>query len=262
MHPIAAVGCLVAERGKGRGNESRQTCFVCSIKRFDDRGFCLVGGTNRDLACASAPDGFCFAGSCLLAVSVTSPFLLRATRDFLHSPTGDDGKRLILQNIFITCGTLRAIVLLDQQPVVTFFSMPAMHAHEVPTPVQLLAVELECEVTLGQAFMRIGFGLPMAAIPDHHRPAAIFPLRYRAFEFVIGDRVILDLNGQPLFAWHEAWSSRHSPAFHHSIKFEPQIVVESPGGMLLYDESVAAFSDHLAFWLGGDAKSALGPIRL
>ena len=136
-------------------------------------------------------------------------------------------------------------MLLDEQPVVAFFSVPAMHAYEVPTPVQLLAVELECEVALGQAFVRIGFGLPMATIPDHHRPAAIFSLRYRAFEFVVGNRMIFDFNGQALFAWHEAWSSRHSPAFHDSIKFEPQIVVETPGGVLLYDVSVAAFADHL-----------------
>ena len=177
-------------------------------------------------------------------------------------PTGDGRKRLLFQNVFIARGSLRAIVLLDEQPVIPLFSLPAMHPNEVPAPVQLLAVELECKVTLRQAFVRIGFGLPMAAIPDHHRPAAIFTLRDRAFEFIIRDRMIFDLDSQPFFARHEARSSRHRPTFHHAIKFEPQVVVKSRGRMLLYDECVAAFAGYLAFRFGGDAKSAFGPIRL
>ena len=206
---------------------------------------------------------FCLARALLrLAGSVGPPFLLRTTRDFIHRPAGDGRKRLLFQNVFIARGSLRAIVLLDEQPVIPLFSLSAMHPNEMPTAVQLLAVEPECKVTLRQAFVRIGFGLPMAAIPDHHRPAAIFSLRYRAFEFIIGDRMILDLDSQPFFARHETRSSRHRPAFHDAIKFEPQVVVKSRGRVLLYDECVAAFAGYLAFRFGGDAKSALGPIRL
>ena len=223
----------------------------------------MVGGAGRGLARRSALYAFCLARTLLrLAGSVGSPFLLRTTRDFVHGPTGDGRKRLLFQNVLIACGSLRAIVLLDEQPVIPLFSLPAMHPNEVPAPVQLLAVELECKVTLGQAFVRIGFGLPMAAIPDHHRPAAIFTLRYRAFEFIIRDRMIFDLDSQPFFARHEARSSRHGPTFHHAVKFEPQVVVKSRGRMLLYDECVAAFAGYLAFRFGGDAKSAFGPIRL
>src|SRR5262249_53425688 len=92
------------------------------------------------LACRFALSGYCFAGpSIRLAGSVGSPFLLGATCDFLHGPTGDDRKRLLFQNIFIARGSLRAIVLFDKQPVVPFFTLPAMHPHEMPTPVQFLA---------------------------------------------------------------------------------------------------------------------------
>src|SRR5262249_31515220 len=113
-----------------------------------------------------------------------------------------------------------------------------------------------------QALVRIGFRLPMAAVPDHDRPATVFSLRDRPLEFVVGDWVIFDLDSQPLFARHEAWSTRHRPAFHHAVEFEPQVVVQSRCRMLLYDDGIAAFGGPFAFGFGGDAKSAFGPIRL
>ena len=190
----------------------------------------------------------------LVRHSFFGPFVISS---MVRPVTAERG--FFFQNVLIACGSLRAVVLLDEQPVIPLFSLPAMHPNEVPAPVQLLAVELECKVSLGQAFVRIGFGLPMAAIPDHHRSAAIFTRRYRAFEFIVGDRMILDLDSQPFFVWHEARSSRHRPTFHHAVKFEPQVVVKSRGRMFLYDERVAAFSDYLAFRLGGYAESCAWP---
>ena len=119
------------------------------------------------------------------------------------------------------------IVLFDEQPVVAFLAGPAMHADQVPAAVQLFALKGECEVALCQAFVRIAFRLPMATVPDHHRAAAIFALRNRAFEFVVGYRMILNLDCQPLFAGHKARPARHRPAFHHAVEFETQIVVQS-----------------------------------
>src|SRR4249919_1534807 len=131
MHPIVAVGCLVAERGKRRGNEPGEACFARGMKRFGDHESCLVGGAGRGLARRSALYAFCLARTLLrLAGSVGSPFLLRTTRDFVHGPTGDGRKRLLFQNVLIACGSLRAIVLLDEQPVIPLFSLPAMHPNE------------------------------------------------------------------------------------------------------------------------------------
>ncbi len=137
-----------------------------------------------------------------------------------------------------------------------------MHAHKMPTTVQFLAVEFECEMALGQAFVWIVFRLPMPTIPDHDRPAAIFALRNRAFEFVVGDRMILNLDRKPLLAGHKLRSARYRPTFHDAIEFEPQIVVETSRRVFLYDERVTTLSRHLAFWLGGYAEPAFGLIRL
>ena len=67
-------------------------------------------------------------------------------------------------------------VCLDQQPVVALFARPPVHAHQMPAALQLLAVECEVEVALWQALVRIVFRLPGAAVPDHHRAAAVLAL--------------------------------------------------------------------------------------
>ena len=72
----------------------------------------------------------------------------------------------------------------------------------MPAAVQLLAVELEFEMALREALVRIADRLPTAAIPDDHRAAAILALRDRAFEIAVFERVILDMHRQTLLAWH------------------------------------------------------------
>ena len=97
------------------------------------------------------------------------------------------------------------------------------------------------EISPFQAFVWIVLRLPMATVPDHDRAATIFTLRDRAFEFVIGYRMILNLHCQPLFAWHGAWAARHRPAFHHAVEFETEIVMQSSRRVLLDDEGTATF---------------------
>src|SRR5512144_1621119 len=100
-----------------------------------------------------------------------------------------------------------------------------MHAHQVPAAAEFFAVERERQVTLGESLMRIALWLPAPAIPDHYRAAAILAFGDRALEFVIGDRVILDLHRQPLVAGHQAGATRDRPAFHDAIELESKIVV-------------------------------------
>ena len=68
-------------------------------------------------------------------------------------------------------------------------------------------------VALGQAFVWIVFRLPMTTIPDHDRPAAILALRNRPFEFVVGDRMILNLDRKPLLAGHKLKVLALPPSF-------------------------------------------------
>ena len=90
-----------------------------------------------------------------------------------------------------------------------------------------------------EALVRIALGVPLAAIPDHHRAAAILALRDGTLEVVVFDRMILDLHRQPLLAGDQAWSASDGPALHYAVELEPQVVVEAAGGVLLDDELVA-----------------------
>ena len=95
----------------------------------------------------------------------------------------------------------------------------------MPAAVQFLAVEVEGQMSFGIASMRIVFGAPAAAVPDHHRAAAVFALRDGAFERVVFDRMILDMDSETFLAGIEARAAGDGPAFHHAIELEPQIVV-------------------------------------
>ena len=128
------------------------------------------------------------------------------------------------------------------------------HAHEVPTAVQLFAVEREFEVAFGIALVRIALGKPPATIPDHHRAAAIFALRNGAFERVVFDRMVFDVNGKTLFGGIEAGAAGDRPALHHAVELEAKVVMQ-PGRVVFLDDVAAAAAGRLAAArLGRDIK--------
>ena len=157
--------------------------------------------------------------------------------DFIHHAAGLHRFRPLLEDVGGTGRSGGLVVAFDQQPVLAFLARLAGHADQMPAAVQLLAVELELEMALGIALVRIADRLPAAAIPDDHRAAAILALRDRAFEVAIFEGVILDMDRQTLLARHQARPARHRPALQHAVHLEPQIVVQAPGGVLLDDDS-------------------------
>src|SRR5262249_2130270 len=114
------------------------------------------------------------------------------------------------------------------------------HPHQMPSAMELFALKHEIKMTLCVAPMRIAFGNPVAAIPDHHGAAAVFAFRDRAFECVVFDRVILDVNGQALFRRVKARATGHRPALHHAIEFEAEIVMQPPRRVLLNHIAIAS----------------------
>jgi hypothetical protein len=105
------------------------------------------------------------------------------------------------------------ITVLDQEPVVAFrlaFAIPA-HAHQHPTSVQALAVEREFQVALRQPLVRVDLGFPIAAVPELHRAGAILALRDRALEVAVVERMILDLDREPLVVRIERGALGHRP---------------------------------------------------
>src|ERR1700730_7933740 len=105
----------------------------------------------------------------------------------------------------------------------------------MPSPFELLAVELEDQMAFPITLVGIAHRMPMAAIPDHDGPAAVLALGNRALERVVFDRVILDVDCQALVARNQARPAGHGPALHHAVKLESKVVVQPTGGMLLDD---------------------------
>src|SRR6185437_6679251 len=77
--------------------------------------------------------------------------------------------------------------------------------------------------------------LPGAAIPQHHRAAAILPLRNDAFELAVFERVILDMHREAFYLGVEARPLGDRPTLEHAVELEAEIVME-PGRVVLLDE--------------------------
>src|SRR5580700_2994382 len=127
----------------------------------------------------------------------------------------------------------------------------------MPTAAQFLTLELEFQMALGEAFVRVALGMPVAAIPDHHGAAAIFASRDGALKAVVFDRMILDMDGEALFAGIEARPARDRPAFHDAVELEPQVIMQLPRRVFLNHITVAAAFFLAATRLRRDAELSL-----
>jgi hypothetical protein len=50
--------------------------------------------------------------------------------------------------------------------------------------------------------------------------------------------MIFDMHGKPLFARHEAWASRHRPAFQDAVHGEAEVIMQAARRMFLHDEEI------------------------
>ncbi len=101
---------------------------------------------------------------------------------------------------------------------------------------------------------------PSAAVPQHHRAAAIFARRDRALEIGIGQRMVLGADREALLVGVDARPARHRPALEHAVDFETEIPMEARGVVLLDDEAVAVAGLERAGGLGGLREIALGVV--
>src|SRR5690606_19539760 len=58
-----------------------------------------------------------------------------------------------------------------------------------------------------------------------------------AFELVVGNRVIFYMDGHTLVSRIEAGSLGYGPPFHRAIQFQPEVVMQAPGPVFLYNTS-------------------------
>ncbi|MHC2538449.1 hypothetical protein ACVJMY_008018 [Bradyrhizobium diazoefficiens] len=130
--------------------------------------------------------------------------------------------------------------MLDQQPVGALAAIAIVaHADQHPASVQLFAVQRELQVALPKTTLGI-IGLPGAAVPQHDRAAAILAFRDRSFEIAIVERMVLDLDRQPLVVRIERGALRHRPGLEHAVELEAEIVVQ-PAGVMLLDHEASLF---------------------
>src|SRR5262249_13884084 len=110
--------------------------------------------------------------------------------------------------------------------------------------------------------VRIAFGMPRSTIPDQHGAAAIFPLRDGSLESVVFNRVVLDVDGETLFAGDQAWPARDRPALHHAVQLHAQIVMQPTRGMFLYDVAASLAAARFPARLRRDVEFAFLSVDL
>ncbi len=126
--------------------------------------------------------------------------------------------------------------LLDEQPLLALRPGATAGAHQREGPAQLVALELEEQLPSPEPLVDVLQRRPAPAIPHDHRPGAVVPLGDHALEVRVLDRVVLHVDREALHRRVEGGPLRHRPGEQHVAPLEAEVVVESPGGVLLDDE--------------------------
>ena len=97
--------------------------------------------------------------------------------------------------------------------------------------------KLEFEISVPIGLVRIVLRRPVPGIPDDDLAGSVLRGRDDAFECRVGKRMVFDFNCHALDLWIEARPFRNRPALHHAVQFQPEVILQAAGPMLLYDES-------------------------
>src|SRR5262249_41742552 len=159
------------------------------------------------------------------SVRVPDPFAALALGDFGDRSAADHRQRLLLEDIRVARAAGGLILGLDQKPGLLFLSRPAVHAHEMPASMQLLAREAEVEVALLVPRGRITFRMQTPAVPNHDRAAAVLSRRDGSLESVVFDGMVFHVDRKALLARNETRATSHGPTLHHPAKLEPQVIM-------------------------------------
>ena len=168
-------------------------------------------------------------------------------------------------------GSGEPVLVLDQKPLLL-----VLGAHQCEGALQLLAAQQDAQLAFFEAFHHFALRLPTvvepglaafvgrvdAAIPDDHFAGAVLPGWNHALERGIVIRVIFDVHGKALFTRIERRALGNRPRLQDAFAFEPEVIVQLPGGMLLDDEQQrpAPGRGQRRRRLGCGRKGALGGI--
>ena len=132
------------------------------------------------------------------------------------------------------------VAMLDEQPVVPLTPVLVVsHPHQHPAAAQAFAVELEFQISVSEHVLRgtVPHRLPSSPVPELHGARAVLTGSDGALEVAIFQRVILDLNGEPLIGWIQRWSLGYRPGLEYAVEFQPQVVMQPGGRVLLHYKS-------------------------
>ncbi len=167
------------------------------------------------------------------------PHPVAVVGDRFERAAGLDTERIVHNDGVAALRHSRVVALFDQKPIrAPFAGGFAAHPHQCPVAVQLLAAQFEFQRALGMGCCRVGIGRdPYAAVPQQHGAAAILPFGDDALEPAIIDRVVLDLDSEPLLTGVEARTLRHRPALQYAVELETKVEMQPARVVLLDDES-------------------------
>ena len=134
--------------------------------------------------------------------------------DLVHRTAGRNAERVLFDQRGLAPRLGNVVALLDQEPVlVPLLRRLAAHPYKRPMAMQFFPIEPEFERALAVGRLGIGdFRGPGTAVPQQDGAAAILALRDDALEAAIIERMVLDMDREPLFARIEARPLRDRPA--------------------------------------------------
>ena len=163
--------------------------------------------------------------------------LLRPVRDLGQRPPGRHRGVDLGQGVALARHG-EVVLFLQQQPVVAFGRLApiALQPDQRPFALQPLAVKDHLDLTLGPGRLQVRLlRLPGSDVPHLHRAGAIVAVRDRALERSVIQRMILDLDRQPLDRRVARRRLGHGPGFQHSVRLDAEIIMQ-PGRRMTLDQ--------------------------
>src|SRR5207249_2990129 len=108
-------------------------------------------------------------------------------RELLIRAAAEIRRRLLVGDLAMARRPGESIVRFDEQPRLGFLANSRANAYEMPPALEARTCQRKCQVSLGEPAVRVAMRYPVAAIPDDHRPAAVFGLGGHPFEFEVLD---------------------------------------------------------------------------
>ena len=163
----------------------------------------------------------------------------RIRRDLGHRASGQHAGQFAFDQRIAFAGEF--ILELAQQPVLALLVPARLEPDQQPFALHPGPNEGEMQVALVDILPALAWHRgPGAAVPQHHRPPAVFALGDRAFELGISERMVLGPYREALDRRIGRRTFGHRPAFEHAVRLDPEVPVQPRRIVLLDDEAVAA----------------------